>query len=181
MRVLTAFVSAVALALLTTSGALAQKKPDFSGTWTLDPAAGPGAPSGDGRGGRGGGVNPLQQLVTQSAPQQLTLTQSANTLTISWTQDGRKTTETLTLDGSETKRPMSGATADGQPTAGSFSEKASWEADRIVVVERQNIGGFSVELRRVFSMDGDHLVIELTATVPQGGDPTVVRVVYKKG
>ena len=90
MRTLTAVMSTVALALLAASGAFAQQRPDFSGTWTLVPQPASAAPAGGGPSGRGGGVN---------APQQLTLTQDAKTLTISWTQGG-KTTETLNLDGS---------------------------------------------------------------------------------
>ena len=156
MRLLTAFVSTAALVLFTAAGAFAQARPDFSGTWTLDPASAPAAPAG----GRGGGVNP---------PQQLTFTQDADTLTFSWTQEGRKTTETLNLDGSESK------TQTGSVT------KATWEANRIVVVIRQNLGGNVIEQRRVFSMDRGDLVIELALPDPQGGDPTVVRLVYKRG
>jgi hypothetical protein len=154
MRFLTAFVGTAALVLLTAQGALAQARPDFSGTWTLDPASAPAA--------RSKGVSP---------PPQLTLTQDANTLTMSWTQEvsGRTTTETLNLDGSESKTRMGSV------------QKATWEANRIVVVIRQNLGGNEIEQRRVFSMDGGNLVIELARPDVPGGDPTVVRVVYKKG
>ena len=167
MRALTAFVSAAVLVLSTASGAFAQKTPDFSGTWTLQPA--PAAPAAEGR--RGGGVNP---------PQQLTLTQDAKTLTMSWTQAGRKTTETLNLDGSESKTQIPGVTVEGQPLTAWRTQKATWEANRLVVVARENFGGKEMEQRRVLSMDGDNLVFELIMPDPQGGNPTVVRVVYKK-
>jgi hypothetical protein len=36
MQSLTIFVSATALVLFTASGAFAQKRPDFSGTWLFD-------------------------------------------------------------------------------------------------------------------------------------------------
>jgi hypothetical protein len=137
---------------LTASSAFAQARPDFSGTWTLDPASASAA------GGRG--INP---------PPQLTITQDDNTLTMSWTQEGTTRTETLNLDGSESTRP-----------AGSV-QKATWEANRIVVVIRQTLGGNVIEQRRVLSMDGGNLVIELAMPDVQGGDPTVARVVYKKG
>ena len=155
MRFLTAFVSTAALVLVTASGAFPQMRPDFSGTWTLAPA-GAAAPAG---GGRGGGLNP---------PPQLTFTQDADTVTMSWTQDGRKTTETFHLDGSES------TTQTGSVT------RATWEANRIVVVIRANLGGHVVEQRRVLSIDRGDLVIELPLPAPQGGDPTVVRLVYKK-
>ena len=148
MRLLTAFVSTAALVLFTASGASAQARPDFSGTWTLDPTSAPAA---------------------LSAPPQLTLTQDAKTLTMSWTQEGRTTTETLQLDGSES-----------QTRVGSV-QKATWEANRIVVVIRQNLGGNEIEQRRVLSMDGGNLVIELARPDVPGGDPLVVRVVYKRG
>jgi hypothetical protein len=151
MRLLTAFVGTAALVLFTASGAFAQARPDFSGTWTLDPTSASAA------GGRG--LNP---------PPQLTITQDDNALTMSWTQVGT-TTETLHLDGSESKTRMGSV------------QKATWEANRIVVVIRQNLGGNEIEQRRVFSMDGGNLVIELARPDVPGGDPTVVRVVYKKG
>ena len=147
MRSLTAFVSASALVLFTASSAFAQARPDFSGTWTLDPASAPAA------------LNP---------PPQLTITQDDHTLTMSWTQVGT-TTETLHLDGSESKTRMGSV------------QKATWEANRIVVVIRQNLGGNEIEQRRVLSMDGGNLVIELARPDVPGGDPTVVRVVYKRG
>ena len=162
MRTLTALLSTAALALCTASGALAQKRPDFSGTWTLDSASAATAPA--------------------EAPQQLALTQDANTLTMSWTHEGRKTTETLNLDGSESKTPTRGVGVDGQPSTGWITKKAIWEANRIVVVDGHKSGEFEAELRRVFSMDGDKLVweVEVIMPKPQGGNPTVMRVVYKK-
>ena len=149
MRFLTAFVSTAALVLVTASGAFPQMRPDFSGTWTLDPAAAAALAGG----GRGGGLNP---------PPQLTFTQDADTLTMSWTQDGRKTTENFHLDGSESK------------TQTGSVMRATWEANRIVVVIGAN------QQRRVLSIDRGDLVIELSLPDRQGGDPTVVRVVYKK-
>jgi YD repeat-containing protein len=162
MRTLTALLSTAALALCTASGALAQNRPDFSGTWTLDPASAPVAPA--------------------EPPQQLTLTQDANTLTMSWTQEGRKTTETLNLDGSESKTPTRGGGVDGQPRTGWITQKATWEANRIVVVEGHKSGEFEAELRRVFSMDGDKLVFEVEVIKPKppDGNPSVMRVVYRR-
>jgi YD repeat-containing protein len=156
MRSLTTFVSTAALVLITASGGFSQGRPDFSGTWTLDPASAAAAPGG----GRGGGMN---------LPQQLTFTQTADVLTMSWTQDGRKITETMNLAGAE------------QTTSSGNVMKVTWEANRIVVVIRANLGGNVVEQRRVFSMEGGNLVIELARPDVQGGTPTVARFVYKRG
>jgi hypothetical protein len=158
MRILTAFVTTAALVLFTASGAFGQARPDFSGTWTLDPASAPAAVAG----GRGGGVNP---------PPQLTFTQDADTVTMSWTQErsGRKTTETFHLDGSEST------------TQSGSAMRATWEANTIVVIIRADLGGNVMEQRRVLSIDRGNLVIELMMPDPLGGNPTTVRVVYKKG
>jgi hypothetical protein len=44
-----------------------------------------------------------------------------------------------------------------------------------------NFGGRTIEQRRVLSKDGDDLVLEMPPPrPPQGGDPTVVRLVYKE-
>jgi glycosyltransferase involved in cell wall biosynthesis len=102
-------------------------------------------------------------------PQQLTFTQTADVLTMSWTQDGRKITETMNLAGAE------------QTTSSGNVMKVTWEANRIVVVIRANLGGNVVEQRRVFSMEGGNLVIELARPDVQGGTPTVARFVYKRG
>ena len=152
MHSLTAFVSTTALVLCTASGAFAQKTPDFSGTWTLDPASIPAAPA-------GGGLNP---------PRQLTLTQNAVTLAISWTLDGTTTTMTYNLDGSESRNQ------DGV-------SKATWQNNRLVIATPRNLGGSEIVLRRVLSLDGGHLVIEMEQPDPQGGKATVVRFIFKKG
>jgi hypothetical protein len=154
MRFLTAFVSGSALVLFAVSSTTAQTRPDFAGTWTLDPASLPAPPAGGGS----RGVNP---------PPQLTFTQDANTVTMSWTQEGRKATETFHLDGSESTTQ-----------AGSVMT-AAWEANTLVVVIRANLGGNVILQRRVLSIDRGDLVIELAPDV-QDGDPTVVRIVYKK-
>ena len=154
MRFLTAVVSTAVLTLFFAASALAQARPNFSGTWTLDPASVPAAA--DGR----GGLNP---------PQQLTFTQDANTVTMSWTQNERKNTETFHLDGSEST------------TQSGSAMRATWEANTIVVIIRADLGGNVMEQRRVLSIDRGNLVIELTMPDPLGGSPTIVRVVYKKG
>ena len=148
MQLLTAFVSTTALVLVTTSGAFAQARPDFSGTWTFDPASLPAAPA-------GGGVGP---------PGELTLRQDAGTLTIEY---GPTPAVRYNLDGSESRN------WDG-------TSKAMWQDNRLVIVTPLNAGGREIELRRVLSMDGADLVMEMTLPSLQGGDPTVRRFVYKK-
>jgi hypothetical protein len=153
MRSLTAFVITAALVLCTASGAVAQAQPDLSGTWTFDPTSLPADAGGP------GGISP---------PRQLTLAQDAERLTISFLQNGATTTMTYELDGSESRNE------DGVSTA-------TWQDDRLVIVTSQSFGGRKVEQRRVLSLDGDDLVLELPGPMPrQGGEPTVVRLVYRK-
>ena len=152
MRFLTAFVSTSTLVLFTAPGARAQETPDLSGTWTFDSASVP-------TGGRGG-LNP---------PRQLTLTQDADTFSLSWAEDGGATTMTYNLDGSESRNE------DGV-------SRANWQDDRLVIVTVQSFGGREMEQRRVLWMDGDDLVLEVPGSVPLqgGGAPAVVRLVFTK-
>ena len=88
---------------------------------------------------------------------------------MSWTQGERKNAETFHLDGSEST------------TQSGSAMRATWEANTIVVIIRANLGGNVMEQRRVLSIDRGNLVIELMMPDPLGGNPTTVRVVYKKG
>ena len=49
-----ALVGVIAAAILAVATVAWAQKPDFSGTWTLDPASAPAAGGGGGRGGGGG-------------------------------------------------------------------------------------------------------------------------------
>lgn len=176
MRRLTVFVGTAALVLFTASGVFAQATPDFSGKWTMDPASAPAAPGGGapgaagGRGGRGGGMG-------AGFGAEFTAKQDANTLTITRTQGDATVTETYRLDGTESKNQQPGRRG-GPPT--DVISKASWEGNRLVIVTQLNFGGNNIEQRRVLSMDGGNLVVEMTTPNPQGGDPNTVRLVYKK-
>jgi hypothetical protein len=172
MRRLTVFVGTAALVLFTASGVFAQARPDFSGKWTMDPASAPAAPGGGaagGRGGRGGGRGGFGA--------EFTAKQDANTLTITRTQGDATVTETYRLDGTESKNQQPGR-GGGPPT--DVISKASFEGNRLVIVTQLNVGGNNIEQRRVLSMDGGNLVVEMTTPNPQGGDPNTVRLVYKK-
>jgi hypothetical protein len=127
------------------------QKPDFSGTWTPDPAAS-GAPAGTagGGGGRGGG-GPM------------TVKQTADTLTIErqGRQGGTQTTA-YKLDGSESEITM------GQMTA---KATAKWDGDKLVITTKTEQG----ENVQTWSMANGMLTIERTG----GRGPS--KMVYKKG
>jgi hypothetical protein len=173
MRRLTICVSTAAFVLVAASGAFAQARPDFSGTWTMDPATAPAAPGGGGGrgGGRGGGMG------GGGFGMQFTATQDANALTITRTQGDVTVTETYRLDGSESKNQQAGRRG-GPPT--DVVSRASWEGNQLVIVTQLNFGGNNIEQRRVLSMDGGNLIVEMTTPNPQGGAANTARIVYRK-
>lgn len=155
-----------ALVLAGASGVWAQARPDFSGKWVLDPSSAPQAPAG---GGRGGGAN-------LGFGPEFTAKQDAKTLTIVRMQGDQTVTATYNLDGSESKNMVPGRGGQQEQVS-----KATWEGSRLVITTTLSFGGNTVEQRRVLSMEGGNLVIEQTNPGRQGGPPTTLKLVYKKG
>jgi hypothetical protein len=125
-------IAAAVLAVATL--AWAQAKPDFSGTWTLDPAAT--GTTGGGGAGMGGGP--------------MTVKQTADTLTIERTgQGGNTMTQTYKLDGSETDITM------GQMTA---KASAKWDGAKLVITTKSERG----EQTQTWSLADGMLTIERT-------------------
>jgi hypothetical protein len=162
-----ALTAAVALAL--SAGLLAQARPDFSGTWVLDPATAPAAPAGGGGrgGGRGGGGAGFGQ--------EFTAKQDAKVLTVTRMQGDQTITATYNLDGSESKNTVAGRGGQQEQVS-----KATWDGNRLTIVTTLDFGGNTVEQRRVVSLEGGNLVIEQTAPGRGGGEPTTTKLVYKK-
>ncbi len=129
------------------------QKPDFSGTWTLDPEASGAPPAGTGGGGGGGGQ--------RGGGGPMTVKQTADTLTIERQgQDGPVTTA-YKLDGSESDITM------GQMTA---KASAKWDGNKLVITTKSERG----EQTQTWSLAGGVLTIEGTG----GRGPT--KRVYKK-
>jgi hypothetical protein len=154
--------------------AFAQAKPDFSGTWTLDPeasgmAAPGGAPGGapagtGGGGGRGGGGGALGAGPT-------TVKQTADTLTIERTMGENKVVTTYKLDGTESKNTMPGR-GGGAPTEA--VSVAKFDGGKLTITTKRDMGGQMVETTETWSVAGSVLTIEST-----GGRGPAKRV-YKK-
>lgn len=124
-------VGAAVLAVATL--AWAQAKPDFSGTWTPEPAA-----EGTGGGGGRGMAGPM------------TVKQTGDTLTIERAGRGGNTmTQTYKLDGSETDITM------GQMTA---KASAKWDGDKLVITTKSERG----EQTQTWSLADGMLTIERT-------------------
>lgn len=132
----TGLMAAAILALATAASA---QKPDFSGTWTLDPdgaAAGGGVALGDGP---------------------ATVAQTTDALTVKGPM-GDEATLTFKLDGSGSRNMIVGP--DGQ-LADSLST-ATWDGPRLRIVTRQEVEGRLVEFTQVWTVDGSRLTVETT-------------------
>src|SRR5919108_1375259 len=149
---------AAALVVALAVSGYAQKKPDFSGTWTVDteksePASGPSAGPGGGR-GPGGMMGPL------------TIKQTADSVSIE--SQGRQGMQTRTykLDGSEQEIKF------GQMTA---KAKARWDGDKIVIeTTRAGQDGTEFTTSVTYSLNADGTLTALNKT-PMGER----KVVYK--
>ena len=140
-------VGVIAAAILAVATVAWAQKPDFSGTWTLDPASAPAA----GGGGRGGGGGALG-----NGP--ATVKQTADALTIERTMGDAKVTLTYKLDGTESRNMMMGR--GGQP-ADSVST-AKWDGSKLTIVTKQEMDGQVTESTQVWTVEGSTLTVETT-------------------
>jgi hypothetical protein len=135
-------VAIAALAVATV--AFAQAKPDFSGTWTPEPAAAPpagapagGAPGGGGGGGGRGGGGPM------------TVKQSATELTVERTGRNGAMSTVYKLDGTPTKVTM------GQ---GEATVTAKWDGNKLVITTKTEQG----ENTQTWSLASGMLTVDRT-------------------
>ena len=147
-------VGVIAAAILAVATLAWAQKPDFSGTWTLDPAASEGgaAPGGGGGGGgrgggRGGGLG-----------QGGTVKQTADALTVERTIGENKITSTYKLDGSESKNTMMGR--GGQSVEAVSTAK--WDGQTLVITTKTDMGGGPMETTQKWAVSGSTLTIETT-------------------
>lgn len=160
-RARNAMIAAAVLAVATV--AFAQAKPDFSGTWTVEPAAD--APAGGGGGARGGGgmMGPV------------TVKQTADTLTIERTMGETKVTTTYNLTGKEQENTAAGR--QGTPTTSKYVSK--WDGSKLVTtITREGPNGpvVSTETR---SLEGGTMIVE-TQSTGRDGSPQTRKQVWKK-
>jgi hypothetical protein len=128
----------VMTAAILTVAAAWTRKPDFSGTWTLDPASAP----------AGGALG--------SGP--VTVTHTADTLTVARTMNGAPVSLTYKLDGKGSRNILVGR--DGR-RAHALST-ARWDGPRLTIVTRRQVGGQVVESRHVWTIAGGTLTVETT-------------------
>ena len=131
--------------------AFAQAKPDFSGTWTLDPeasgmAAGGGPGGGGGRGGGALGNGPA------------TVKQTADTLTIERTMGENKVTLTYKLDGTESKNTMMGRGGNQMES----TSTAKLDGSTLTITTKQDMGNGPMESTQKWTLAGSVLTVEST-------------------
>ena len=141
-------VGVIAAAILAVATVAWAQKPDFSGTWTLDPASAPAAGGGGGRGGGGGALGNGPAMVKQTA----------DALTIERTMGDAKVTLTYKLDGTESRNMMMGR--GGQP-ADSVST-AKWDGSKLTIVTKQEMDGQVTESTQLWTVEGSTLTVETT-------------------
>jgi len=145
-------VGVIAAAILAVATVAWAQTPDFSGTWTLDPASAPaaggGGDGGGGRGGRGGALG--------NGP--ATVKQTTTALTIERPMGDATVRLTYTLDGTESRNLMMGP--DGQ-TADSVST-ATWDGPKLTIVTKQEMDGQVVESSQVWTVEGNTLTVVTT-------------------
>jgi hypothetical protein len=141
-------VGVIAAAILAVATVAWAQKPDFSGTWTLDPASAPAAGGGGGRGGGGGALG--------NGP--ATVKQTADALTIERTMGDANVTLTYKLDGTESRNMMMGG---GGQSADSIST-AKWDGPKLTIVTKQEMGGQVTESTQVWTVEGSTLTVETT-------------------
>ena len=141
-------IGIIAAAILAVASLASAQKTDFSGTWTLAPAADAAAPAGGGRGGRGGILGAGPTVVKQSATD----------LTVESTMGDNKVTRTYKLDGTESKNTMTGR---GGQTMEAVST-AKWDGGKLTIVTKQDMGGQAFETTEVWMVDGSTLTVEST-------------------
>jgi len=169
MRRTSLLTAALAFAIATQP--LAQAKPDFSGTWTLDlDKSETGGPSGGGPGGarpgRGQGFPLDARFVVK---------QSASELSIDQQVGGNSTVTTFKLDGSES--------VNTGMRGGQVKSKARWDGNRLIVESTQTLntpdGERSLDTKEIRSLAPDGtMVVERTTVTPRG--TRTQKLVFKK-
>ena len=127
MRRLTAVLSAAAI-VMATVGVFAQAKPDFSGSWTLVPAADAAGGGGGRGGGRGGGGG-------ATWGQSATVKQSATSLSVTYTT-GREGAAPVTLTYDLSGKPSTNKMMGRGGEATDQTSTAAWVGNSLVITTK---------------------------------------------
>ena len=131
----------MAAAILLMAAVAWAQKPDFSGTWRLDPD------SASASGGAALGDGPALVEQTEAA------------LTVKGPMGDADATLTYKLDGSESRNMLMGR--GGQP-ADSLST-VKWDGPKLTIVTKQEMDGQLSESTQVWTVEGSTLTVETTS------------------
>ena len=148
----------IAAAILSMATMAFAQKPDFSGTWTVDPASVPAPPAGGG-------------AVRSMAAGPMVVKQTADTLTVERIAGDSTIVSSYKLNGTESvnKRTM------GQMGEVEIKSKAKFDGAKLTITSLQpGRDGAPIEMTETWSLEGGNLVIE--STNPRGTQKRV----YKK-
>ena len=144
-------VGVITAAILAVATVAFAQKPDFSGTWTLDPASAPAADGGSGGGGGRGGGGGLG-----NGP--ATVKQTADALTIERTMGDTRVTLTYKLDGTESRNTFMGRSGQSVDSVST----ARWDGPRLTIVTKTEMDGQVRESTQVWTVEGSTLTVEIT-------------------
>lgn len=179
MRPVARFAGSLAILGLLATSAQAQDKPNFSGTWKLDPSQ---SQMGGGMGGRAGGGGAGGGGARQGggmAAQEVTITQDGATLRITMTVMGEARTLTYGIGGG----PSTNAATMGRMGGESVTTTA-WDGNALVTSGTTNVttpqGAMSIQSREVRTLSHDlrTMTVEITRTTPMGENTS--KMVYTK-
>jgi hypothetical protein len=147
-----------ALAIAALSHALAQAKPDLSGTWAFNSAL----------------TRPSDR--TRAHYNTLVIKQTANELSVEGDSFQQHMPPVVyKLDGSE---------STSKDPAGTTRARASWQGDKLVIDSRRSFAGpqgeFVLDTKETWTLANGALTIERTQT-PGGGQPVADRFAFTKG
>lgn len=127
----------------------AQYRPDFSGTWVLDPARSESSLVADG-----------QRIVPVSITMQIV--QGESHVEIDTVRNGVRESRRYAVQPMEPPRPVG--------TSGSAGTVMNWERDSLVTITPHQINGMAVTTteRRTLSADGRHMTVVTTLEVQHG-------------
>lgn len=147
--------------------AQAQDKPNLSGSWTViaDPNAAGGGGGGGGRGGGGGGLGMAA-----------TLTQDANTLTVTRTTQNGEVKLVYNLDGSESKNMVQGRGGQTEQVS-----KAAWDGTKLVITTNLMMGENAITRTQTMSRDASGQLVVTVQGPGRGGEVMTTTQTYKKG
>jgi len=151
-----AFAFAIMASPLASQGA----HPNFSGTWTLDPAASTAGPM----------TPPAMSAVVTQTDKTINVESDATTPV-----GEQKSTQTINLDGSPSKN-----TIDGGGQSIDLTTTATWEGETLVVTQKAQVQGQDLQQVDRWTLQPDGKTLKMARSLSIAGQSLDVNLVFKK-